>query len=60
MKKILGRYDVLVTITLFLAAIPAEYNEVFSLLEEQTLSARQILRMSYGEPEQTGDRKSVV
>lgn len=53
MKKILGRYDIWVTITLFLAAIPAEYHEAFSLLEEQTLSARQILRMSYGDPEET-------
>ncbi len=53
MKKILGRYDILITIALFLAMIPAEYNETFALLEEQTLSFRQILRMTSGDPEQT-------
>ncbi|MBT4787920.1 MAG: adenylate/guanylate cyclase domain-containing protein [Gammaproteobacteria bacterium] len=53
MKKILGRYDILITIALFLSMIPAEYNETFALLEEQTLSARQLLRMSGGDQEQT-------
>ncbi len=53
MKKILGRYDILITIAVFMAMIPAEYNETFALLEEHTLSFRQIMRMSYGEAEQT-------
>jgi len=53
MKKIFGRYDIFITIALFFAMIPAERSEIFSLLEEQTLSARQILRMSYGDPDET-------
>ena len=52
MKKILARYDILAIMVLFLAAIPAEHNEIFSLLEEQTLSARQLLRMNYGDPDE--------
>ena len=60
MKKVLGRYDILITIALFLAMIPAEYNESFAMLEEQTLSARQILRMSYGDQEQTSFSKDEI
>ena len=53
MKKITERWDILGTVLLFLLAIPAEYLEIFSLLEEQTISFRQILRMSSGDPEKT-------
>ncbi|MBF0446590.1 MAG: CHASE2 domain-containing protein [Magnetococcales bacterium] len=53
MKRITERWDVLGTILLFLLTVPAEYLEVFSLLEEQTLSFRQLLRTNYGDPEQT-------
>lgn len=60
MKKVLGRYDILITIALFLAMIPAEYYESFALLEEQTLSARQILRMSYGDEEATSFSKDEI
>ncbi|HAT49340.1 MAG TPA: adenylate/guanylate cyclase domain-containing protein, partial [Alphaproteobacteria bacterium] len=35
----------------FLLVIPAEYFEIFSLLEEQTISVRHILRQNYGDPE---------
>lgn len=51
MNKILQRYDILATILFFLLAIPGEYFEVFSLFEEQTISARHILRQNYGDPE---------
>ena len=60
MQRYLARQDILITILLFLLAIPAEYFELFSLLEEQTLSVRQILRMRFGDPEQTGLSKEVV
>jgi adenylate cyclase len=53
MNKIIERWDILGTVILFLLAIPAEYYETFSLLEEQTISFRQILRTSYASPEQT-------
>ncbi|MEO5329878.1 MAG: CHASE2 domain-containing protein [Magnetococcus sp. THC-1_WYH] len=51
MNKILQRYDILATILFFLLVIPAEYFEIFSLLEEQTISVRHILRQNYGDPE---------
>ncbi len=53
MNKIVERWDVVGTVILFLLAIPAEYFEIFSLLEEQTISFRQIMRVSSGDPEQT-------
>lgn len=53
MKKIFRRYDILTTIILFLLAMPAERHEIFSLLEDQTISFRHLLRMSLGDPEET-------
>ncbi|MEG3638352.1 CHASE2 domain-containing protein [Magnetococcus sp. PR-3] len=47
------RWDIWVTIVLFLIVIPLEVKEPFSFIEDQTLSFRQILRMEYGPPEQT-------
>ncbi|MBF0421383.1 MAG: CHASE2 domain-containing protein [Magnetococcales bacterium] len=49
MNKILQRYDILATILFFLLAIPAGYFEVFSLLEEQTISLRHLFRQNYGD-----------
>ncbi len=60
MKKIFSRYDLLATILLFLLAIPAEYHETFALLEEQTISFRQLLRMSMAKPEQTRFSKESI
>ncbi|HIJ82580.1 MAG: adenylate/guanylate cyclase [Magnetococcales bacterium] len=51
MNKILRRYDIFATILFFMLAIPAEYFEIFSLIEEQTISFRHILRQNYGDPE---------
>lgn len=51
MKALLKRYDIIATILLFLLAIPAEYFELFALLEEQTISFRQLLRMSLANPD---------
>lgn len=51
MKKMLKRYDVIFTILLFAIMIPAEYYEWFSVLENQTLSIRHILRNTYGDEE---------
>ena len=53
MKKLKNRYDILIAIVFFLIAIPAEYGEWFSTLENQTLSFRHIIRTSYGDPEKT-------
>lgn len=53
MTGLLKRYDILFTIAIFLLAIPAEYKETFSLVEDQTLTVRQLLRTTYGDPVQT-------
>ncbi|ABK46182.1 adenylate/guanylate cyclase [Magnetococcus marinus MC-1] len=47
------RWDIWLTIVLFLIAIPLEYKEPFSFIEDQTLSFRQLLRMEYGPAEHT-------
>ena len=53
MKKLKNRYDILLAVIFFLIAIPAEYGEWFSALENETLSLRHIVRTSYGDPEKT-------
>lgn len=60
MKNPLKRWDVFVTLLLFFATIPAERFEIFSLLEDQTISIRQILRTTMGDPEQTQLREEVM
>lgn len=50
MTKYLKRYDLWITILLFLCVVPAEYHEWFSSVENQTLSIRHILRSTYGDP----------
>ncbi|MBF0628838.1 MAG: adenylate/guanylate cyclase domain-containing protein [Magnetococcales bacterium] len=58
--KFLIRYDILATILLFLLMIPAEYHESFALLEEQTVSFRQILRMTMASPEKMRFSKDIL
>lgn len=60
MKKAFKRYDLLVTILFFLLAMPAEHYEIFALLEEQTISFRQLLRMSMAKPEETQFSKNDI
>ena len=47
MAQHLRRYDLIVAVLLFLAAIPLQYFETFAVLEESTLSIRQQLRMDF-------------
>ncbi|MBF0124716.1 MAG: adenylate/guanylate cyclase domain-containing protein [Magnetococcales bacterium] len=54
------RYDILVTLALFLLAIPAEYFELFSLLEDQFVSARYLLRQTYGAHQVTAPSEQIV
>ena len=49
MKNIIRRYDIIITVLLFMLIIPLEYEEWFSFIENQTLSFRHILRQTYGE-----------
>lgn len=51
MRNPLKRWDVFVALVLFLATIPAERFEVFSLVEDQTISIRHILRVGLGDQE---------
>lgn len=60
MKNPLKRWDVFLALVFFLIAIPAEYNEIFALLEDQTLSYRHIFRMSLGDPEVTQFSDEIV
>jgi len=49
MKNALKRFDILFAIIIFLAAIPAEYYEWFSSMEDQLEALRHNLRFSYGD-----------
>jgi len=60
MKNPLKRWDVALTLIIFLFTIPAERFEVFSLLEDQTISFRHILRVSLGDPELTQLREEIM
>jgi serine/threonine-protein kinase len=60
MKNPFKRWDVFVALLLFLATIPAERFEIFSLLEDQTISIRHILRVGLADPEQTQLREEVM
>ncbi|MGE5503864.1 MAG: CHASE2 domain-containing protein [Actinomycetota bacterium] len=60
MGKLAKRYDILVTVLLFLLAIPAQHYEWFSLLEDQTISFRHQLRMAYGNPKDMAPAKDIV
>ena len=44
MQNLLKRYDVLWTVVIFLLMIPAEHFEIFSLVEDEFLSYRHIVR----------------
>ncbi len=60
MKNPLKRWDVALTLVFFLLTIPAERYEIFSLLEDQTISFRHILRASFGDPEFTRLRDEIM
>lgn len=51
MGNLFKRYDILIALALFMLAIPAEKAEFFSLLEDQTLSFRQMMRWQHGDKE---------
>ena len=60
MRNPLKRWDVFLTLVLFLTTIPAERYEWFSLLEDQTISFRHILRNSFGDPALTSLRDEIM
>lgn len=60
MKNPLKRWDVFLTLLVFLLTIPAERIEIFSLIEDQTISFRHVLRNALGDPELTRLRDEIV
>lgn len=54
------RYDLYAIIFVFLLAIVLEYREAFSLIEDETLSYRQLFRTYFGDPEHTSPSEDVV
>lgn len=54
------RYDLYAILFVFLLAIVLEYREAFSLIEDETLSYRQLFRTYVGDPEQTKPSDDVV
>jgi adenylate cyclase len=54
------RYDLLAILMIFLLACILEYKETFSLLEDETLSYRHLLRSYYANPEVTAPVDDVV
>ena len=60
MKNPFKRWDVSLALVFFLLTIPAERFEIFSLLEDQTLSYRQIFRTVFGDPELTRLREDIL
>ncbi|MBI3445136.1 MAG: adenylate/guanylate cyclase domain-containing protein, partial [Magnetospirillum sp.] len=60
MSGISKRYDILVTLILFLIVLPAQHFEWFALLEDQTLSFRHQLRLAYGDAKKMAISSDVV
>ena len=54
------RYDLIGVVFFFLLAMLLEYREAFSLIEDETLSYRQILRTHYGDEFFTSPSEDVV
>lgn len=54
------RYDLIAIVSVFFFAVFFEYQEAFSLLEDETLSYRQILRTHYGDPQYTTPSEDIV
>ena len=54
------RYDVFVTVALFLSALVAQRFELFALLEDQTLSFRHQLRLAFGDTKKLAPASEVV
>jgi adenylate cyclase len=60
MSHLRKRYDIVAVLLFFLLASFLEYQEPFSLLEDETLSYRQLMRTYYGDPELSGPSEDVV
>ena len=54
------RFDLVAVVFVFLLAMGLEYREAFSLVEDETLSYRQILRTHFGDGSLTSPSENVV
>jgi len=54
------RYDLIAVVFFFLLAMILEYREAFSLIEDETLSYRQIVRTHYGDDFYTNPSEDIV
>ena len=54
------RYDLFAVVFFFVLAMILEYREAFSLIEDETLSYRQILRTHYGDDSFTSPSEDVI
>lgn len=54
------RYDLIAVVFIFLLAMILEYREAFSLIEDETLSYRQIVRTHYGDDFYTNPSEDIV
>ena len=54
------RYDLIAVVFFFLFAMMLEYREAFSLIEDETLSYRQILRTHFGDEYLSSPSEDVV
>jgi adenylate cyclase len=52
-RRFIFRFDLIVVFCLFLLCIPAEYVEVFSLIENQTIFFRHLARLHLADPAKT-------
>ena len=60
MNKNQKHYDLIAVVLFFLLAIFLEYREAFSLIEDETLSYRQILRTHYGDESLVSPHEDLV
>ena len=60
MNKNQKHYDLIAVVFFFLLAIFLEYREAFSLIEDETLSYRQILRTHYGDESLVSPHEDLV
>jgi len=60
MSRLAKRYDIFITVALFLFLIVAQHGEWFARLEDQTISFRHQLRLAYGDANALAPSSDVV
>ena len=55
-----GRFDLPLVVLLFGLALFAEYQEALTIVEDETISYRHLLRSEYGDPKLTAPSPEVI